>query len=144
MTDAPIWPGVAEYLNHAASFASVDSDGAAIVPSASTPRCSSLELTPMAGIATDTGTERDSDSPWARKAGGPILPAAASEGCGACTWVASATPTALPPPTIRRTPATPARRARRRPGVRPPGAGVPGPPGGEAYPLSGQDMTTRS
>ena len=144
MTDAPIWPGVAEYLNHAASSASVYSDGTAIMPSAATPRCSSFEFTPMAGIATDTGTERDSDSPWTRKGGGPMLPAAASEGCGACSWVANATPIAVPPPTISRTPTIPARRARRLPGGRLPGAWRPGPLGGVAYPLSGQDMTTRS
>ena len=38
MTDAPIWPGVAEYLYQAASSALVYSDGTWIVPSELTPR----------------------------------------------------------------------------------------------------------
>src|SRR5215831_12774282 len=148
MTEAPIWPGVAEYLYHAASLACAGSDGTWIMPSAPTPRCSSLELTPMAGMSTDTGTERGSESPWTLKAGGPMLPAAASEGCGACSWMANAAPTAVPPPTIKRTPASPATRERRRPAARRPGArpGTRAPDllGGGAYPLCGQDMTTRN
>src|SRR5258708_16148771 len=115
MTDAPIWPGVAEYLYHAASPALVYSDGTWIVPSALTPRCSSPEFTPMAGIATDTGTERGNDGPWSRPADGPTAPAAAREGCGACSCAPSATPTAAAPATMRSTPATPATRARTRP-----------------------------
>src|SRR5215471_16427748 len=126
MTDAPIWPGVAEYLYQAASLACAGSDGTWIMPSAPTPRCSSLELTPMAGMSTDTGTE----------------------GCGACSWMANAAPTAVPPPTIKRTPASPATRERRRPAARRPGArpGTRAPDllGGGAYPLCGQDMTTRN
>src|SRR5215472_1617609 len=131
MTDAPIWPGVAEYLYHAASSAPVRSDGTWIVPSALTPRCSSLEFTPMAGIATDTGSDRRSDGPWAE---GPMAPAAAGDGCGACTWAAIATPTAATPPTISRTPATPATRPRR----------LAGGPGRGAYRLCGHVMTTRN
>src|SRR6185295_6229766 len=92
MTDTPIWPGVAEYLYHAASSARVLSDGTRIVPFGLTPRCSSFECTPMAGISTDTGSERR----W-----------------GACTWAAIATPMVAAPATMRRTPAIPATRARR-------------------------------
>jgi hypothetical protein len=85
----------------------------------------------MTGIATETGSERRSDGP---RADGPIAPAAAGDGCGACTWAAIATPTAATPPTISRTPATPATRARRLAD----GAG----PG--AYRLCGHAMTTRN
>src|ERR1700731_4065498 len=131
MTDAPIWPGVAEYLYQAALSALVEIGGTWIMPSALTPRSSSFELTPMAGISTDTGTERRNDGP---RPCGPVAPAAAREGCGACCWALTATPTAAPPPTMRRTPTTPAMRARRLPDV----------PGWEAYPLCGQDMTTRN
>src|SRR6266480_3547716 len=113
MTDAPIWPGVAEYLNHAALPACVRSDGTLIDPLELAPRCSSLECTPMAGILTDTGSERRSDGPWALPLSGPTAPAAARAGCGACTWVPSATPTATAPATMRRTPTSPAARARR-------------------------------
>src|SRR5258708_35891067 len=134
MTDAPIWPGVAEYLYHAASPALVYSDGTWIVPSELTPRRSSFEFTPMAGIATDTGTERGNDGPRSLPADGPVAPAAAREGCGACSWALTATPTAAAPPTMRTTPATPATRAQRLPDV----------PGSGAYRLCGQDMTTRS
>jgi len=73
MTDDPIWPGVAEYLYHAASPALVSSEGTWTVPSALSPRCSSLEFTPMAGICTDTGSERGSEGP---RAGRPVTPAA--------------------------------------------------------------------
>src|SRR5258707_5729460 len=131
MTDAPIWPGVAEYLYHAALLALVASDGTAIVPSALTPRCSSFESTSMAGMATDTGSERRSHGPCAFA---PIAPAAAGEGCGACSWALTATPTAAAPPMMSRTPTTPATRARRLPD-----AGGPG-----AYWPCGQDMTTRN
>src|SRR5215468_10890886 len=48
MTDTPIWPGVAEYLYHAASSARVLIDGTRIVPFGLTARCSSFECTPMA------------------------------------------------------------------------------------------------
>src|SRR6266496_4131642 len=58
MTDTPIWPGVAEYLYHAASSARVLSDGTWIVPFGLTPRRSSFECTPIAGISTDTGSAR--------------------------------------------------------------------------------------
>src|SRR5258708_15253472 len=115
MTDARIWHGVAESLYHAAALALVYSDGTWIVPSAWPPRCSSPEFTPMAGIATDTGTERGNDGPWSRPADGPRAPAAAREGCGACSCAPSATPTAAAPATMRSTPATPATRARTRP-----------------------------
>ena len=88
----------------------------------------------MAGISTDTGSERGSDGPGARPATGPVAPAAARDGRGACCWAPTATPTAAAPATMSRTPATPATRARRLPDA----------PGREAYPLCGQDMTTRS
>ena len=73
MTDDPIWPGVAEYLYHAASPELVWSEGTWTVPSELSPRCSSLEFTPMAGICTDTGSERGSEGP---RAGRPMTPAA--------------------------------------------------------------------
>src|ERR1700677_4016197 len=130
MTDAPIWPGVAEYLYHAASAALVTSDGTWIEPSELTPRWSSLEVTPMAGISTETGSERGSDS----RADEPMPPAADTDGCGACTWALIATPTAATPAMMSRTPATPATRARRLLGA----------VGGGAYPLSGQATTTRN
>src|ERR1700677_121432 len=121
MTDAPIWPGVAEYLYHAASAALVTSDGTWIEPS---------EVTPRAGISTDTGRERGSDS----RADDPMPPAADFAGCGACTWALIATPTVASPAMMSRTPATPATRARRLLGA----------VGGGAYPLSGQATTTRN
>src|SRR5215475_10505365 len=132
MTDAPIWPGVAEYLNHAARPACVRSDGTLIVPLALAPRCSSLECTPMAGISTDTGGDRCSDGPYALPLSGPTAPAAARAGCGACTWAASATTTATAPAMMRRTPASPAARARM------------GGAGGGAHASCGQDITTRN
>src|ERR1700753_1039349 len=55
MTDVPVWPGVTEYLYQAASPALVVSDGTWSVPSALSPRCSSFDLTPMAGMPTATG-----------------------------------------------------------------------------------------
>src|SRR5216683_5573841 len=127
MTDAPIWPGVAEYLYHAATPAFVDSDGTWIVPSELTPRCSRFECTPMAGISTDTGGERRSHGPWADES---MVPAAVRDGCGACTWALTATPTAAAPIMRRRTPAIPATRARSPAGLL----------GSGAYRLSGQDM----
>src|SRR5580704_2402489 len=108
MTDDPIWPGVAEYLYHAALSEPVSSDGTWIVPSELRPRCSSFESTPMAGISTDTGSERGSDGP---RADDPIAPATDCDGCGACTW--AATPTAAIPIAMSTTPAIPATRARR-------------------------------
>src|ERR1035438_887887 len=132
MTEAPIWPGVAEYLYHAASPQLASSEGTWIVPLELTPRSSGLESTPMAGISTDTGSERGSDS----RAVDPIAPAAAREGCGACTWALIATPTVAAPPMMSSTPASPATRARRLLGA------VGG--GGGAYPLCGQETTTRN
>src|SRR4029077_3956504 len=78
MTDDPIWPGVAEYLYHAAWPAFLVTEGTWTVPSALSPRCSSVESTPMAGICTDTGSERASDGP-ADEA--PVTPACDSPGC---------------------------------------------------------------
>src|SRR5215472_577284 len=132
MTDDPIWPGVAEYLYHAASLARVVSDGTWSVPSRLTPRCSSLACTPMAGMSTATGNERRSDGPWPLP--GPVAPAADAGGCGACIWAAIATPMTRAPPMIRRAPASPAARARRLTGML----------GGGAHPVCGQDMTTRN
>src|SRR5215831_9604597 len=129
MTDDPIWPGVAEYLYHAARPEFVRMDGTWIVPSAFRPRCSSLESTPMAGMCTDTGSERASDGPRAEAL---VMPAAAADGCGACTWLATATPTAPVPAAMSRAPAIPASRARRRSGA----------VGGGAYPVCGHETTT--
>src|SRR5580692_7865580 len=129
MTDEPIWPGVAEYLYHAARLALVRMDGTWTVPSELRPRRSSFESTPIAGMRTDTGTERASDSPWDEL---PVTPASASDGCGACTWEATARPTAAVPAMISSTPAIPATRARR-----------PAVAGGGEYPACGQETTTR-
>src|SRR6266480_346815 len=129
MTDEPIWPGVAEYLYHAARPALVRIDGTWTVPSALSPMRSSFESTPIAGMRTDTGTERASDSPWDEP---PMTPASASDGRGACTWEATARPTAEVPAMISSTPAIPATRARR-----------PTVAGGGAYPACGQETTTR-
>ena len=104
---------VGEYLYHAARPTRAVSDGTAIAPSASLPRWSSLESTPMAGISTDTGADRRSQGP---RAPGPTAPAADWPGCGACCWAAIATPTAMTPTTMNTTPARPASRARMRPG----------------------------
>jgi hypothetical protein len=84
----------------------------------------------MAGISTETGRERGSDS----RADDPIAPAADLTGCGACTWALMATPTVATPPMMSRTPATPASLALRLLGA----------VGGGAYPLSGQETTTRN
>ena len=86
--------GVAEYLYHAARSALVVSDGTCIDPSAFTPRRRSLELTPIAGISTDTGSERASDGP---RPAGPRTPALARDGWGACCWALTAKPTAASP-----------------------------------------------
>src|SRR6266566_3185500 len=85
MTDDPIWPGVAEYLYQAATPELVRMEGTWIVPSELTPRRSRLESTPMAGMCTDTGSERGSQGPRAE----PVMPATDREGCGACTWAAT-------------------------------------------------------
>ena len=131
MTDEPIWPGVAEYLYHAARPALVRIDGTWTVPSALSPRRSSLESTPIAGMCTDTGTERASDGPWDES---PMTPASAGDGCGACTWEATTTPTTAVPATMSSVPAIPATRARRPVAVA----------GGGAYPACGQETTTRN
>src|SRR5580693_4852279 len=117
MTDVPIWPGVTEYLYQAAALGLRRSGGTCMAPLGLTPRRRSTECTPMAGISTETGNERRSDSHHALPADGPVAPAAAREGCGACCWAATATPTAAAPPMMRITPATPATRARRPPGL---------------------------
>src|SRR5690348_17110867 len=131
MTDDPIWPGVAEYLYHAATPALVRRDGTWTVPSALSPRCSSFESTPMAGMCTDTGSERARDGPRDEP---PMTPASARDGCGACTWEARATPTAAAPAMMSNAPVIPATRARRPWGVM----------GGGAYPACGQETTTRN
>src|SRR5215471_15366922 len=102
MTDTPLWPGVAEYLYHAASPARAGSGGTWIVPSGLSPRWSNVECTPMAGMSTDTGNECRSGGAGAPN--GPTAPAAADEGCGACTWATTATPMAAAPATMRSTP----------------------------------------
>ena len=124
MTDVPRWPGVAEYLYHAASSAAEVSGGTWIVPSWLRPRLSRLELTPIAGMSTDTGSERSSDGPGPP----PVVPA--DTGCGACTWAAIATPIATTPVRMNAAAANPASRARN------------GRRGGGATP-DGADMTTR-
>src|ERR1700729_429350 len=112
MTAAPAWPGVTEYLYQAASPALVVSEGTCIVPSEFSPRCSSFDCTPMAGMLTETGGERCSTGPLA--ALGPVAPAADAAGDGACCCESRATAIAPMPPTMRVTPATPASRARAR------------------------------
>src|SRR6516162_637255 len=128
MTDDPIWPGVAEYLYQAACPAFVLTEGTWTVPSALSPRRSSVESTPMAGICTDTGSERASDGP---RDEAPVTPACDASGCGACAWEPAATPTAAVPARMSKTPAIPARRP----------ADV---AGGGAYPVCGQTTTTRN
>src|ERR1700722_1528557 len=132
MTEAPIWPGVTEYLYQAARPGWVDSDGTAIVPSGLTPRCSSAVRTPMAGIATDTGSDRGSDGLrfWPD---GPVAPAAARDAWGACPWAVTTTPTTAAPATMRSTPATPGTQAPGRPG-----------PGGETALRPGHDHAEAS
>src|ERR1700728_3031704 len=119
MTDAPTCPGVTEYLYHAACPASVYRDGTWIAPSAFTPRCSRYEVTPMAGMRTETGAERRSDSGWARP--NPTEPAAPADGWGACCWRMNVTATATPPKKMSSAPARPA-----MPGRRPPRRGAGG------------------
>ena len=80
---------------------------------------------------TATGTERASDGCRDEP---PMTPASDSEGCGACTCEVTATPTVAMPAAISSTPVIPATRARR-----PTGTG-----GGGAYPVCGQETTTRN
>ena len=131
ITDAPYWPGVTEYLYHAASSALPKSDGTWIVPSGLTPSRSSSECTPMAGMSTETGIERRTHGPLPLDA---IAPEAAADGCGAWSWPPTATPTAAVPATMRRTPMSPATRAR----------GLTDGRGGGANLLWGQETTTRN
>src|SRR5580693_4484945 len=58
MTAVPIWPGVTEYLYQAASSALVLRSGTWRVPFGLSPRWSSADCTPMAGMAIDTGGGR--------------------------------------------------------------------------------------
>src|ERR1700760_2273118 len=126
MTDVPVWPGVTEYLYQAASPALVVSDGTWSVPSALSPRCSSFDLTPMAGMLTATGGDlRSAGSlaafaalaafvpgvpvvpvvPVELVAGIPVEPAADAAGTGACCCDSSAMPTARTPAALSSTPA---------------------------------------
>src|SRR5262249_62086458 len=123
-------------LSPAAAWGVGGSGGTCMVPLGLGPGCRSTEGTPRAGIATEAGMERRSDSHHGLAPDGPVAPAAAAEGCGACCWAATATPTAAAPPTMSRAPAIPATRARRLPGL----VGL---VGGGPNPPSGQDMTTR-
>src|SRR5215471_4290911 len=136
MTDVPIWPGVTEYLYQAARLGLRCTGGTCMVPSGLMPRRKSTEWTPMAGISTETGIERRSESHHL-PADGPVVPAAVADGCGACCWAATAAPTAAAPPAMRRAPATLAARERRLPRLE--GLG-----GGGGNPPSGQVMTTRN
>src|SRR6185312_2810446 len=131
MTDVPIWPGVAEYLYQAASLALVMRLGTWIEPSLLSPRCSSFDVTPIAGMDTDTGGDWCSAGPFAPS--GPTRPAADSAGDGACCCASNATRMATTPPKTREPPASPASLTRPRP--RGGGWG--------ANSLSGHDMTTR-
>src|SRR5579863_2842621 len=131
MTAVPIWPGVTEYLYQAASPALVLRSGTCMVPSGLSPRRSSVDRTPIAGMATDTGSERRSDGAF--RIDGPTVPAAEAAGDGACRWASTATPIAAAPPTSSAVPASPASLIAARPGAG--GAG--------ANWLSGHDMTTR-
>src|ERR1700755_319996 len=124
MTDEPIWPGVAEYLYHAARPALVLIDGTWTVPSGLSPRRSSLESTPIAGMRTATGTERASDGCRDEP---PMPPASDSDGCGACTCEAAAPPRGAMPPAMSSPRVIPAGGARR-----PGGTG-----GAGAYPVWG-------
>ena len=120
-------------MYQAASLALVTRLGTWIVPSGLSPSRSRSDRTPIAGMVTDTGTERRSDGPRARS--GPIVPAAEAAGAGACCWARIAIVIVSAPPNSSATPAHPASLARPRPRVG--GLG--------AYGLSsGHDMTTRS
>src|SRR5580693_4771903 len=114
MTAAPIWPGVTEYLYQAASSALVARSGTCIVPSGLSPRRSSGDRTPMAGMATDTGDERANDG--SLDPAGPTVPAAAPAGDGACCCASTATPIAAAPPSSSVVPANPASLILPRPG----------------------------
>src|ERR1700691_1112355 len=113
MTAGPICPGVTEYLYQAAMPAPAGIAGTATVPSGFSPMYSNFECTLIAGMETETGSERLIDGP--RRAA-PVTPAAAAAGWGACCWDNMATPMATMPPTSDKTPATPAKRARLFPG----------------------------
>src|SRR5580692_12287394 len=129
MTAVPIWPGVAEFLYQAASSALVVRSGTWMLPSGLSPRRSSGDRTPIAGMTTDTGAERRSDGSFG--AAGPTVPAAAAAGDGACCWARIATPMAAAPPRTSAVPARPASLILARPGS----------DGGGANWLSGHDMT---
>ena len=80
MTDEPIWPGVTDPLNQAASPAAVVTDGTWRLPSWLSPRCSNRECTPIAGMSRETGAERARDGPWPVAL---VTPAAEADGWGA-------------------------------------------------------------
>ena len=65
MMDGPSWPGVGEYLYQAASLVSGGSlrGGTWMVPSGLSPTYRSLELTPMAGIEIEMGSDLASVGP---------------------------------------------------------------------------------
>src|SRR5579863_3341376 len=65
MMDGPNWPGVGEYLYQAASLVSEGSlsGGTWMVPSGLSPTYRSLELTPMAGIQIEMGSDLASAGP---------------------------------------------------------------------------------
>src|ERR1700722_19424049 len=115
MTDAPTWPGVTEYLYQAASLGCPNSGGTWMVPLGFRPTYSSRELTPMAGMSMETGSERGRDRPllpgallpeallpgvetWPGVLAGAIVPAAAGEGWGACCCGRMARAIKIPPP----------------------------------------------
>ncbi len=66
MMDGPTWPGVGEYLYQAASLVSGGSlsGGTWMVPSGLRPACMSLDVTPMAGIEIETGSDCATTGPW--------------------------------------------------------------------------------
>src|ERR1700722_5965193 len=114
MTDVPIRPGVTEYLYQAASLALVVRLGTWMVPSLLFPSRSSFDLTPIAGMLTDTGSDGCSAGVFAWP--GPMFPAADAAGVGACCCARTATRMAMTPPKTRQTPANPASRTRPAPG----------------------------
>src|SRR6266481_4666663 len=121
MMDGPSWPGVGEYLYQAASSVCGGSlrGGTWMVPSGLSPTYRSVDLTPMAGIEIEIGSDLASAGPRAAvdpepdafgRAGtgliptGPMAPACSGRGWGAYCWAATASPSRLPPAAINTTP----------------------------------------
>jgi len=93
MMAGPGWPGAGEYLYQAASSVSGGSlsGGTAMVPSGLRPTYRRLDLTPIAGIEIETGSDLASTRPCVAAGrepcavgGAGMAPACAGPGWGAC------------------------------------------------------------